>query len=69
MFGFGLPHAVPSVGDKHHRHLIFPISVHQVSEALLGCRDWGCPTHQHPINVKEEPKGVGALWIEMTCAV
>lgn len=61
MLSFGLPHTVPSVGDKHHRHLVFPIAVDQVSEALLGCRD-ECPApHQYPIYVKEEPKGVGAL--------
>lgn len=61
MLSFGLPHTVPSVGDKHHRHLVFPIAVHQVPEALLGCRDQ-CPApNQHPVNVKEEPKGAGAL--------
>lgn len=61
MLSFGLPHAVPSIGDKHHRHLVFPVAVDQVPETLLGCRD-RCPaTDQNPINVKEEPKGVGAL--------
>lgn len=61
MLSFGLPHAVPSIGDKHHRHLVFPIAVHQVPKALLGCRDRRLAPHQHPIDVKEEPEGVGAL--------
>lgn len=73
MLGFGLPHAVPSVGDKHHRHLVFPIAVHQVPEALLGCGDRRPTPHQHPINVEEEPEGVGTLRRELgqrveTCA-
>lgn len=61
MLSFGLPHAVPSIGDKHHRHLEFPIAVHQVPKELLGCRDRRLAPHQHPIDVKEEPEGVGAL--------
>lgn len=57
MFGFGLSHAVPGVGDKHNGDLVFPIAVHQLPEALFGCGD-RCPTsYQHPINVKEETKG------------
>lgn len=59
MLSFRLPHAVPSIGDKHHRHLIFPIAVHQVPEALLGCRDRRPASYQNPINVKEEPEGAG----------
>lgn len=61
MLSFGLPHAVPSIGDKHHRHLVFPIAVHQVPEALLGSRDRRPAPHQHPINVKEEPERAGVL--------
>ena len=61
MLSFGLPHAVPSIGDKHHRDLIFPITVHQVSKTRLGCRDGRAAPNQHPVNVKKEAKGVGAL--------
>lgn len=61
MLRFGLPHAVSSVGDKHHGHLVLPIAVHQASETLLGGRNRGSASHQHAIDVKEEPKGVGAL--------
>lgn len=61
MLRFGLPHAVPSIGDKHHGDLVFSITVHQVSETVLGCRDGRAAPNQHPINVKEEAKGVGAL--------
>lgn len=61
MLSFGLPHAIPSIGDKHHRYLVFPITVHQVSKTLLGCRDGRAAPNQHPIDVKEEAKGVGAL--------
>lgn len=65
MLSFSLPHAVPGVGDKHHRDLVLPIAVHQVPKALLGCRD-GCPApHQHPIDVKEKPEGVGGLRREL----
>lgn len=61
MLSFGLPHAVSSVGDKHHGHLVLPTAVHQVSKTLLGCRDRGSASHQHAIDVKEEPERVGAL--------
>lgn len=61
MLGFGLPHAVPSIGDKRHGDLVFPLTVHQVSKALLGRRDGRAAPNQHPINVKEEAKGAGAL--------
>lgn len=64
MLGFGLPHAVPSIGDKHHGDLVFPITVHQVSKTLLGCWDGRAAPNQHTINVKEETKGVGALKIQ-----
>lgn len=61
MLSFGLPHAVPSVGDEHHGHLVSPVAINQVPEALLGLRD-GCPApHQHPIDVEEEPEGLVAL--------
>lgn len=65
MLCFGLPHAIPSIGDKYHRHLVFPIAVHQVPEDLLGTRDWRPAPHQHPIYVKEEPEGAGALRREL----
>lgn len=61
MLRFGLPHAVPSIGDKHHGDLVFPITVHQVSKTLLSCRDGRAAPNQDAINVKEETKGVGAL--------
>lgn len=61
MLSFGLSHAVPSVGDKHHGDLVVPLAVHQGPKALLGCRDGRAAPDQHPINVKEEAKGVGAL--------
>lgn len=61
MLSFGLSHAVPSIGDKHHGDLIFPVTVHQVSKTLLGCRDGRAAPNQHPIDVEEEAKGVGAL--------
>lgn len=61
MLSFGLPHAVPSIGDKHHGDLVLAVAVHQVSKTLLGCRDGCAAPNQHPINVKEEAKGVGAL--------
>lgn len=61
MLRLGLPHAVPSVGDKHHGHLVLPVAAHQVSETLLGGGDGGSASHQHPIDVKEEPKRVGVL--------
>lgn len=65
MLSFGLPHAVSSVCDKHHRHFVLPVPVHEVLEALLGCRD-GCPApDQNPIDVKEESKRAGALWREL----
>lgn len=65
MLSFGLPHAVSSVCDKHHRHLVSSILVHQVLEALLGSGDW-CPTSdQHPIYVEEESKRAGALRREL----
>lgn len=61
MLSFGLPHAVPSVGDEHHGHLVLPAAVHQVLETLLGGRDGGPASHQHAIDVKEEPERVGVL--------
>lgn len=61
MLSFGLPHAVSSIGDKHHRHFVLPIVVHQVPKALLCSRDRGSAPYQHSIDVKQEPKGVGAL--------
>lgn len=61
MFRFCLPHAVPSISDKHHRDLVFSAAVHQVFEALLGCRDRSLASHQHPVNVKEEPEGAACL--------
>lgn len=61
MLSFGVPHAVPSVRDKHHRHLVSSVLVHQVLEALLGGGD-RCPTpDQHPVYVEEESKRAGAL--------
>lgn len=41
------------------------MAVHQVLEALLGCRDRRPASNQHPINVKEEPEGAGALRREL----
>lgn len=61
MLSFRLPHAVPCVCNKHHRNLVLPVAVHQVPEALLGCRDRGPASDQDPIYVKEEPKGAGVL--------
>lgn len=61
MLSFGLPHAVPSVGDEHHRHLVSPFAINQVPEALLGLRDGRPAPHQHAINVEEEPEGLVAL--------
>lgn len=61
MLSFSLPHAVPCVCNEDHRNLVFPIAVHQVFEALLGCWDRGPPSDKDPIYVKEEPKGAGAL--------
>lgn len=65
MLSFILPHAVSSVGDKHHGHLVLAIAVHQVAETLLGGRDGGSASHQHAIDVKEEPKRVGVLWRDL----
>lgn len=61
VLSFGLPHAVPSVGDKHHGHLVLPVVVHQLPETLLGGRDGGSASHQHAIDVKEEPERAVAL--------
>lgn len=61
MLSFGLPHAISSIGDKHHGHLVLPTAVHQVPKALLCSGDRSSAPHQHSIDVKQEPKGVGAL--------
>lgn len=61
MLSLGLPHAVPSVGDKNHGHLVLPFAVHQVAETLPGGGDWGSASNQHAVDVKEEPKRVGVL--------
>lgn len=61
VLSFGLPHAVPSVGDEHHRHLVFPLAVHQAPEALLGRGDQRPAPNQHPIDVEKEPEGAATL--------
>ena len=66
MFGLRLPHAVPCVGDEHDGNLVSAVAVHQVPEALFGLGD-GCPaSYQHPIDVKQESEGGGALRRELT---
>lgn len=52
-----LAQAVPSVGDKDHGHQELSLRVDQLAKGCSGSRNGGPASHQHPIDVKQEPKG------------
>lgn len=64
LVGLGLAEAVPCVSHKHHRHRELTPGVDQLLEGLPGGRDRHPTSHQHAVNVKQEPEARLRPWLQ-----
>lgn len=57
LLSFSLPYTVSCIGHKDNWHLVLPIPVHQIPEALFGRWDGCSSTHKNSIDIKQKSKG------------